>query len=146
MFFARVFINKMKKLNVLLIEDDEIERLKFKRVCDKNNFNLSITEANNGEKALEYLNNDTSLPDFILLDLNMPKMNGIEFLKLLKSKEKIKYIPIIILSSSNNHNDVKECYDIGIAGYVIKPLHYEDYSDRISSLINYWKNNELQQV
>ena len=80
----------MKKLNILLIEDDEIERLKFKRVCDKNNFNLSITEANNGEKALEYLNNDTSLPDFILLDLNMPKMNGIEFLKMLKSKEKIK--------------------------------------------------------
>ena len=133
----------MKRLHVLLIEDDEIERLKFKRVCDKNKLNLTIAEAKNGEIALEILINGTFLPDFILLDLNMPKMNGIEFLKLLKSKERIKYIPIIILSSSNNHNDVKECYKVGIAGYVIKPLHYEEYSERIDSLIKYWNHNEL---
>lgn len=133
----------MRKLNILLIEDDEIERMKFKRVCNKNNFNLSIIEAKNGEEALESLNNENNLPDFILLDLNMPKMNGIEFLKVLKSKDKIKFIPIIIISSSNNHNDVKECYRIGIAGYILKPLHYKEYSERIVSLINYWKFNEL---
>ena len=133
----------MGKLNILLIEDDEIERMKFKRVCEKNNLNLSVFEAKNGEIALEFLKNDNNLPDFILLDLNMPKMNGIEFLRILKSKDRIKFIPIIIISSSNNHNDVKECYRVGIAGYILKPLHYKEYSERIVSLVNYWRFNEL---
>ena len=133
----------MKKLNVLLIEDDEIERLKFKRVCDKNNFNLSITEANNGEKALEYLNNDTSLPDFILLDLNMPKMNGLEFLRVLRNSDRLKYLPTVVLTTSVNEKDLKEAYALGVAGYLLKPLKYEDYITKIEVILAYWKHNEL---
>ena len=133
----------MRKLSLLLIDDDEIERMKFKRVCHKNGYPHTILEAKNGEMALDILKNKESLPNLILLDLNMPKMNGIEFLSALKLNESLKYIPIVIMSSSNNHKDVKECYKLGVAGYIIKPLHFEDYSNRIVSLVNYWNNNEL---
>lgn len=133
----------MKKISLLLIDDDEIERMKFKRVCQKNNYPHTILEAKNGEVALDMLKDKESLPQLILLDLNMPKMNGIEFLSALKLKEELTYIPIVIMSSSNNDKDVKECYKLGAAGYIIKPLHFKDYSSRIVSLLDYWTHNEL---
>lgn len=132
----------LKKLTILLIEDDEIERMKFKRVCEKNDFCHTVMEASNGEVALNILNGDR-LPDLILLDLNMPKMDGIEFLRKLKDTPELKFIPIIVLSTSNNYNDVKQCYEIGASGYMIKPLHFEEYKQKIISLIKYWECNEL---
>lgn len=133
----------MKSLSILLIDDDEIERMKFRKICEKNNFSHSISEANNGEVAIKLLNNTDNSFDIIILDLNMPKMNGFEFLKILKSDENLKYIPTIIMSTSSNFNDVKDCYKFGIAGYFKKPLHFNDYSSKIISLLNYWGENEL---
>ncbi|WP_418262009.1 response regulator [Flavobacterium faecale] len=133
----------MRALNILLIEDDEIEVMKFNRVLNNMKSNHKIIEANNGEEAIEILKEKEIVPDIIVLDLNMPKINGIEFLGMLKSDEYLKYIPAIILSTSSNHKDILECYRIGIAGYVIKPLKYEDYVDRIQKLIGYWSVNEL---
>ncbi len=134
----------MKTLSFLLIEDDEIERLKFQRVISKLNFDHKIIEAKNGEEALEILENGTSqLPDIILLDLNMPKMNGIEFLSILKNHVHYKYLPAIVLSTSNNHEDLLECYKLGIAGYFVKPLKYADYAIKIEYMVNYWTTNEL---
>ncbi|MFY7811032.1 MAG: response regulator [Flavobacterium sp.] len=130
-------------LSILLIEDDVIEIMKFNRVIKTLNLNHKIKEVNNGEEALEVLNKKIDLPDLILLDLNMPKLNGIDFLKILKNDEVLKYIPTVILSTSSNLVDVKQCYEIGIAGYIIKPLKYEDYKDKIFKLINYWEINEL---
>ena len=131
----------MKKLKILLIEDDEIERMKFSRVASKMG-NHTIIEAENGERALDTLK-DLESPNLIVLDLNMPKVNGIEFLKILKSNSNLDYIPIIVMSTSNNHNDIKKCYEIGASGYMIKPLRYEDYKKKISCLIGYWMDNEL---
>lgn len=132
-----------KALNVLLIEDDKIEVMKFNRVLQTLELNHKVIEANNGEDALKILREKEQIPDIILLDLNMPKLNGIEFLCILKNDEKLRYIPAIILSTSSNHSDVLECYKIGIAGYVIKPLKYEDYVSRIQKVLDYWSTNEL---
>lgn len=132
-----------KSLNILLIEDDAIEVMKFNRVLSTLELNHKIIEANNGEEALEILKVKNTIPDIIILDLNMPKINGIEFLQILKNDSFLKYIPAIILTTSNNHKDVLECYKIGIAGYVLKPLKYEDYVDRIRKTIEYWSINEL---
>ena len=131
-----------KTLNILLIEDDKIEIMKFQRVISKTELKHSVKEVNNGEEALDYLKNN-SLPDIILLDLNMPKMSGIEFLTTLKKDDVYKYIPTIILSTSDNPKDMMECYKIGIAGYMLKPLKYEDYIISINTLINYWSINQL---
>ncbi len=130
-------------LNILLIEDDAIEVMKFNRVLKNLESNHKIVEANNGEDALIILREKAIIPDIIVLDLNMPKINGIEFLTILKNDEVLKYIPAIILTTSDNHKDLLECYKIGIAGYIIKPLKYEDYVNRITKLVDYWSNNEL---
>lgn len=130
-----------KRLNILFIDDDEVERMKFSRVCNNTNFKPTVIEAVNGEDALSKLENPTS--DLIFLDLNMPKMNGIEFLKILKSDKRLKSIPTVILSSSDNYDDLKTCYELGIAGYILKPLRFEDYTKNITTMLDYWTNNEL---
>jgi CheY-like chemotaxis protein len=130
-------------LKILLIEDDTIEVMKFNRVVKTLELPHRIIEAANGEVALTLLENKNELPNIIVLDLNMPKINGIEFLKILKQHAELKYIPAIILTTSNNSRDVLECYRIGIAGYIVKPLKYEDYVTRIQSLLMYWSQNEL---
>ncbi|WP_298147701.1 response regulator [Flavobacterium sp.] len=132
-----------RSLNILLIEDDAIEVMKFNRVLSTLNLKHKIIEANNGEEAIGILEQKDVIPDIIILDLNMPRINGIEFLKILKDDDYLKYIPAIILTTSNNHRDVLECYKIGIAGYVLKPLKYEDYLDRIKKTLDYWSANEL---
>jgi CheY-like chemotaxis protein len=117
--------------------------MKFNRVLSTININQKVVEANNGEEALTILKVKEFIPDIIVLDLNMPKMNGIEFIRILKADEYLKYIPVIILTTSNNRKDVLECYRIGIAGYLIKPLKYKDYESLITRLIEYWRCNEL---
>jgi CheY-like chemotaxis protein len=130
-------------LKVLLIEDDTIEVMKLNRAMTSLNLKHQISEANNGEDALHILQKKEILPDIILLDLNMPKINGIEFLNILKKDDTLKYIPTIILTTSNNQRDLLECYKIGVAGYVLKPLKYEDYVTKIETLLSYWSINEL---
>ncbi|WP_406683447.1 response regulator [Seonamhaeicola sp. MEBiC1930] len=134
----------MRNLKILLVEDDMIEVMKFNRVIENHHTRPNIVEANNGEEALKILDNKANLPDIILLDLNMPKINGLEFLRILKNDDVLKYIPAIVLSTSSNEKDLVECYKAGIAGYVLKPLKYEDYVARIESLLDYWSLNELK--
>ncbi|MGB3152945.1 MAG: response regulator [Maribacter sp.] len=130
-------------MNILLIEDDNIEIMKLQRTIAKLSLNHKIIEAKNGEEALVKLNNATVLPDIILLDLNMPRMSGIEFLTILKADKTFKYLPTIVLTTSQNRADLLECYKIGIAGYIIKPLKYEDYQDKLAKVLAYWEVNEL---
>ncbi|WP_179337148.1 response regulator [Winogradskyella ludwigii] len=136
----------MKTLNILLIEDDMIEVMKLNRTISSLKLNHKIIEANNGEDALKILEQKDTLPDIILLDLNMPKINGIEFLSILKNDDTLKYIPTIILTTSNNQKDLLECYKIGVAGYVLKPLKYEHYVAKLEKLLAYWSINELIKV
>ena len=132
-----------RELKILLIEDDTIELMKLNGAMLSLNMNHKVTEVNNGEDALELLLNEEYYPDIILLDLNMPKINGIEFLSILKTNESLKFIPTIILTTSSNKKDLLECYNIGIAGYVQKPLKYQDYIAKINILLSYWSANEL---
>ena len=132
-----------KLLNILFVEDDLIEVMKFNRVLKALGLNHRLVEANNGEEALSILRDKEIIPDIILLDLNMPKLNGIGFLKVLKNDEHLKQIPAIIFTTSNNHRDIIECYKIGIAGYVLKPLKYDDYQIIVKKTLDYWAINEL---
>jgi len=96
----------MRQLNILLIEDDMIEVMKLQRAVKSLNLYHNINEAKNGEEALALLQTKQELPDIILLDLNMPKINGIEFLKILKADNRLRYIPTIILTISSNQRDL----------------------------------------
>jgi CheY-like chemotaxis protein len=132
-----------KKLNVLLIEDNIIELMKMKRTVSFLKLEHQITEAKNAEVALEILEDNNHLPDLILLDLNMPKISGIEFLSILKNREEFSNIPTVILTTSNNQKDLEECYRIGVSGYILKPLKYDEYISKIEKVLSYWSINEL---
>ncbi|WP_115461082.1 response regulator [Winogradskyella aurantiaca] len=136
----------MRSLKILLIEDDTIEVMKFNRVVDSLSLRHEVQISQNAEEALKYLNENDTLPDLILLDLNMPKINGLEFLKLLKNDARLRYMPTVILTTSNNQRDLKQCYKLGIGGYLLKPLKYEDYISKIEKLLAYWSINELIKV
>jgi len=130
-------------MNILFIEDDVIETMKLQRTLAKLQYQHSIREAKNGEEALSILQKGNPLPDIILLDLNMPRMNGLEFLRILKEDAVLKYLPTIVLTTSENQADLLEAYRIGIAGYVIKPLKLQDYEAKLKKLFDYWDINEL---
>jgi len=130
-------------MKILFIEDDIIETMKLNRTISKIGLNYQITEAKNGEEAIAILKSGNHLPDIILLDLNMPRMSGTEFLKILKEDEELKYLPTIVLTTSENRTDLLECYRIGVAGYIIKPLKYEDYELKLKKVLAYWEINEL---
>ena len=137
----------MKKgLKVMLIEDDMIEVMKLNRTISKLKLEHKIIEANNGEEALNLLSHKDNLPNLILLDLNMPKINGIEFLSTLKNDENLKHIPTVILTTSSNQKDLDECFKIGVSGYVLKPLKYEVYAEKIETILSYWSINELRKI
>ena len=130
-------------LNILLVEDNMIEIMKIRRTITLLNLNHKVIEAKNAEEALLLLQNSSIIPDIILLDLNMPKISGIEFLSVLKSCKKLSYIPTIILTTSNNQKDILECYRLGISGYILKPLKFDDYVDKIEATLSYWCHNEF---
>ncbi|MDX6746023.1 response regulator [Polaribacter sp. PL03] len=133
-----------KQLNVLLIEDNLIEIMKMKRTISLLELNHNISVANNGEEALKILEDKSNFPDLILLDLNMPKISGIEFLSILKKNDDIKHIPTVILTTSDNQKDLEECYRLGVSGYILKPLKYDDYVKKIEKVLSYWSINELK--
>lgn len=130
-------------MNILFIEDDTVETMKLQRTVSKLQLKHKIVEAKNGEDALGVLRSNTELPDIILLDLNMPRMSGIEFLRILKDDDKLKYLPTVVLTTSGNRTDLLKCYRIGIAGYIVKPLKYEDYESKLQKVLEYWNINEL---
>ena len=133
-----------KKLNILLIEDNVIEVMKMDRTVSLLKLKHRITKAKTADEAFEILKQKDSFPDIILLDLNMPKISGIEFLSILKSNATLKHIPTIILTTSDNEKDLNKCYEIGVSGYILKPLKYEDYVKKIEIVLSYWCINELK--
>ena len=96
-----------------------------------------VNSTKDTEEALELLQDTSAISNIILLDLNMPEVSGIEFFTILKKNTDLKHIPVIILTTSNNPKDLIECYTIGISGYILKPLKYEDYVKKIDRAIAY---------
>lgn len=133
----------MNTLKVLMIDDDSIEIMKLNRTISSMDLGHQIVAASDGEQALNILAQKDSVPDIILLDLSMPRINGIEFLSILKQKESLQYIPVIILTTSGNNKDLLQCYKLGIAGYILKPLKYNDYVSKIKKVLDYWSVNEI---
>jgi len=133
-----------KAVNILLVEDDMVDVMNVKRAFKKNNINNALYVAENGVEALEMLhgeNGKTKInppPKIILLDLNMPKMGGIEFLKKIRTDEKLKNVSVFVMTTSNEDNDKVEAYRLNVAGYILKPLSMESFVNAVSTLHNYW--------
>ena len=131
---------------VLLAEDDSIDAMTVRRAFRDLKLSNTLIHRINGEEALEYLRSpDAEIPCVILLDLNMPRMNGIEFLKVIKQDDKLKKIPVIVLTTSNEECDVVESFRLCVAGYIVKPVDYKKFVEAIRTIDLYWTLSELQE-
>ncbi len=129
---------------ILLVEDDNVDVMTVQRALKDLNIKNHLVSTANGEEALEYLkNNDNNKPSIILLDLNMPKMDGIEFLKIVKADKALKKIPIVVLTTSSQEQDINESFKLSVTGYIVKPVDYAEFVEAISTINQYWTLSKL---
>ena len=132
-------------LNILLVEDDEVDVMNVQRAFKKNNIANPLFTADNGVEALALLR-DGEIPRnrrIILLDLNMPQMNGIEFLRELRDDPELRPTPVIVLTTSNDEKDRIEAYNLNVAGYILKPVTFSNFCEVMAALNKYWALVEL---
>ena len=137
-------------INILLVEDDEVDVMNVKRAFKKNNIHNPLFVAGNGIEALSLLrsknNQSSTIPQqrrLILLDLNMPKMNGLEFLHELRADPNLMSIPVIVLTTSDEDKDKLEAYQLNVAGYILKPVTFSKFAEVIGTLNKYWTLCEM---
>jgi CheY-like chemotaxis protein len=138
-----------KITNLLLVDDDEIDVMTVQRAFKKNNITNNLYIATNGIEALAMLRGNGNPPvvpaqrRLILLDLNMPKMGGIEFLRELRQDPAIKATPVIVLTTSNEDKDKVEAYKLNVAGYIVKPVTFSKFVEVVATLNKYWTLSEM---
>ncbi|WP_246853823.1 response regulator [Rufibacter aurantiacus] len=129
-----------KEVNILLVEDDEVDIMNVQRAFKKNNITNPLHIAHNGLEALEMLREGAiPMPPIIILDINMPKMNGIEFLQELRKDPSLNRISVFVMTTSNEDSDKINAYNFNVAGYILKPLSFEKFLTSVATLNRYWK-------
>ena len=132
------------KPTILLIEDDRVDAMTVKRALKEIHVTNPLDIVSNGEEGLEYLGDPEKRdPCIILLDLNMPKMNGIEFLKIVKADDNFKRFPVIVLTTSTEEQDKVDSFNLGVAGYMLKPVDYQQFVEVVRTIHLYWTLSEL---
>jgi two-component system response regulator len=136
----------MNSLQILLVEDNMSDAELTIRALKKNNLANELIHLKDGSEALDFIfaqgkyfeRKMSDLPNVIVLDLKMPKVNGIEVLRRIKSDERTKRIPVVMLTSSKEDPDIQKCYDLGVNSYVVKPVEFEHFVKAVSNLGLYW--------
>ena len=132
-------------ISILHVEDDSVDSMVVQRAFKKNNIPYPLHHATDGTEALDILRGTNGreklhpTPRFILLDINMPKMNGLEFLRELRKDKDLTNITVFILTTSNDERDRAEAYLNHVAGYILKPVNLDNYVSTFSTLYNYWQ-------
>ena len=137
-------------INILLIEDDEVDVMNVKRAFKKYKITNPLYVAENGIEGLKMLRSQDreqpripELRRLVLLDLNMPKMNGLEFLQELRKDENLKRTPVIVLTTSDEDKDRMEAYNLNVAGYILKPVTFNNFAEVMVALNKYWTLCEM---
>ena len=134
-------------VDILLVEDNADDAELTIHQLKKHNMANNLVHVSDGEEALEFIfatgkyagqEAIVNSPKLVLLDIKMPKVNGIEVLEKLKSDERTRRIPVVILTSSKEDPDIKECYDLGANSYIVKPVNFEGFAQAIMNLGFYW--------
>jgi CheY-like chemotaxis protein len=132
------------EMPILLVEDDTVDMMSVKRALRDIQVTNPLHHVENGEEALAWLNDTKNpKPAIILLDLNMPRMNGHEFLAVAKKDEVLRRIPVIVLTTSRAELDKVQSFDMGVAGYMIKPVDYQQFVEVMRTIRLYWTLSEL---
>lgn len=129
---------------ILLVEDEAVDAMTVQRAFEELKITNHLVHKPNGEEALGYLRNkDNKRPCIILLDLGMPKMNGIELLKIIKADSSLRKIPVIVLTTSKEDQDKVESFKLSAAGYMVKDTEYKRFAEIIRTIDLYWTLSEL---
>ena len=129
---------------ILLVEDDRVDMMTFKRSLNDLGIKNEVIHTTNGEEALEYLRGEgNEQPCVIFLDLNMPRMSGLEFLKERRTDNELTKIPVVVLTTSDNERDIIESFELGVAGYLVKPADYGKFVESIRTINLYWTLSRL---
>jgi CheY-like chemotaxis protein len=134
-----------KVLNILLVEDDEVDVMNVRRAFERNRITNPLFVARDGIEALEMLRNG-KIPQsrrIILLDLNMPRMSGIELLREVRRDPSLLHTPVIVLTTSNDERDKIQAYNLNVAGYLLKPVTFLNFVELMATLNKYWTLVEL---
>jgi CheY-like chemotaxis protein len=124
---------------ILLVEDDDADAIITRRALGDLKVLNKLVHKVDGEDALAYLKDKANpRPCAILLDINMPRMNGMDFLSAVKADETLRGIPVMMLTTSDADKDVRKSYDLGAAGYIIKPCDYKDFIEAMKTMNMYW--------
>lgn len=131
------------RFKVLLVEDEPADAHLVKMSFEEGRVLVDLQQVQDGVEALEYLRKqgrfaDARTPDLILLDLNMPRMNGRQFLQAVKQDNQLKRIPVVVLTTSEAETDILSSYDLGAAGFIVKPVNINDFIEQVQQLENYW--------
>jgi CheY-like chemotaxis protein len=130
--------------SILLVEDDVVDAMTVKRALKELRVTNPLIVKGNGEEALEHLrNSQTGHPCIIILDLNMPRMNGIEFLRVVKQDETLRCIPVVVLTTSKGEQDRFESFNLSVAGYMLKPVEYPQFVEVVRGISLYWTLSEM---
>lgn len=134
-----------RALNILLVDDDEVDVMTVKRAFKKANITNPIFVASNGVEALELMRNGVMPRSrrLVLLDLNMPRMNGIEFLREVRADPDLHATTVVVLTTSNEDRDRVEAFQLNVAGYLLKPVTFHTFADVMSTLNKYWTLMEM---
>ena len=138
----------MEVKSILLIEDDELDVISVERSLKKIDLNYRLHTAYNGVEALEKLyghDGEKILPDLILLDINMPRMTGIEFLTKLKSDPTFDHIKVYVMTTSNDHKDQQSMEGLGVHGYILKPMNFTDNTKKHESM-DYFMHFQIRKI
>jgi CheY-like chemotaxis protein len=131
-------------VNILLIEDDEIDIMNVKKALKKLQLSCALFVANDGEEALRMLySHEVPYPRVILLDLNMPKMNGIEFLSRVRTDEELRHNMVFIMTTSNEERDKQAAFNLNVSGYIIKHFDSNEFIASFAKLSNFWMVNQF---
>lgn len=136
----------MKIINkpILLVDDDQVDVMTVTRALKDIHVTNPVAVMENGEEALNYLRSPKNKkPCIILLDLNMPVMNGIEFLEMVKQDNRLKSIPVVVLTTSEEEQDKVSSFNLGVAGYMAKPVDYRQFVEVIRTIDAYWTISEM---
>lgn len=134
-----------RALNILLVEDDEVDVMNVQRAFERNHMKSALFVAGNGLEALDMLRSNRIPKErrLILLDLNMPKMNGIEFLEELRADPELASTPVVVLTTSNDDQDKLDAFNFNVAGYLLKPVTFNAFCDKMATLDKYWALVEM---
>jgi len=135
---------KMPNKPLLLVEDDQVDVMTIRRALKEIHVVNPVVHVENGEEALAYLRDPAAdKPCIILLDLNMPIMGGLEFLKLAKQDDALRLFPVIVLTTSEEQQDKLNSFNLGVAGYMAKPVDYRQFVEVMRSIDLYWTISEM---